>query len=77
MRKAKLGKPMALMTKIKKGKPVIMYNKQLHKINEFYSITEAHNKTGINLTNIHECCNYKRKTAGGYIWRYKKGEMSY
>ena len=77
MRKARVGKKMSLETKIKKGKPVIMYNKNLNKIAEFYSITEAHNKTGINLTNIHECCNNKRKTAGGYVWKYKKGEMTY
>lgn len=77
MRMAKLGKKMPLETKIKKGRPVIMLDKDLKYINEFYSITEAHNKTNINLTNIHECCNKKRQTAGGYIWRYKEGEMTY
>lgn len=77
MRKAKLGKKMSLETKMKKGKAVIMLDRNFNYINEFYSITEAHNKTNTNLTNIHECCNKKRPTAGGYIWRYKEGEMTY
>ena len=36
----------------------------------FPSITEAERVTGINQGNISTCCNGKRKSAGGYIWRY-------
>lgn len=78
IRQAKLGKKMSLETKIKKGKPVVMFTKNNEYVNRFYSITEAHNKTGINLSNIRQCCVNNRKTAGGYIWKYeKKEEMTY
>lgn len=39
-------------------------------INCFDSLTEAAQKTGINLGNIGQVCANKRKTAGGYIWKY-------
>ncbi len=32
---------------------------------------EAERKTGINDGNIASVCKEKRKTAGGYIWKYK------
>ena len=37
-------------------------------INTYSSIKEAENKTGIK--HIGACCRGKRKTAGGYVWRY-------
>lgn len=47
---------------------------KLSKNNEilfFYpSISQAERETGIKLTNISACCLGKRKTAGGYIWKY-------
>ena len=36
----------------------------------FYSTREAERVTGIAQSNIRSCCNGKRKSAGGYIWRY-------
>ena len=36
----------------------------------FYSIAEAERQSGINHSNIVACCSRKRKTSGGYIWRY-------
>lgn len=39
-------------------------------INSYESITEAEKKLGINNTSISQCCKGKRKTAGGYIWKY-------
>ena len=45
-------------------------------INCFCGLHEAWRKTGIFYTNIYKCCHKKRKTAGGYQWRYKeKGEQ--
>lgn len=41
-------------------------------ITEFYGICEAARVTGINSANIVCCCQGKRKTAGGFSWRYKK-----
>lgn len=39
-------------------------------IAEFYGTNEAERKTGICAANICECCNGKRKTAGGFQWKY-------
>ena len=36
----------------------------------FPSTREAERITGINKGHISQCCNGKRKSAGGYIWRY-------
>ena len=36
------------------------------------SIKEAERITGINNSNISQVCQGKRKTAGGYQWRYKQ-----
>ena len=41
-------------------------------INEYSCAAEAERKTGIKKQNIADCCKGKRKTAGGYIWRYKE-----
>ena len=71
IRQANLGKVMLEETKAKKSKAVIQYDKLLNKINEFYGIHEASRKTNINWTNIAECCKGNRKSAGGYIWKYK------
>lgn len=38
----------------------------------YHSIRVAALATGINETNISRCANGKRKTAGGYIWRFKQ-----
>lgn len=74
MRKARLGKKMSLKTKIKKSKPVIMYDKKMNFINEYYGMSEAHKQTGISIKGISQCCNGKLKTSGGYIWEFKKGD---
>ena len=36
-------------------------------------MTEASNDTGISIGNICSCCNGKLNTAGGYIWKKKRG----
>lgn len=41
-------------------------------INSFWGSGEAKRKTGINSGHIIDCCNKKRKTAGGYKWKYKE-----
>lgn len=41
-------------------------------INTYESGIDAANKTNINNVSISYCCRGKRKTDGGYIWRYKK-----
>lgn len=39
-------------------------------IAEYRSLTEAQNRTGVELHNISECCRGRSKTAGGYVWCY-------
>ena len=51
------------------SKPVIMYDLQMNYIDEFESISEAEEITGI--SGVGAVCRGKRKTAGGYIWKYK------
>ena len=53
------------------SKNIIQFNKKMEKINQFKSVREAERKTKISNGNISECCQGKRKTAGGYIWKYE------
>lgn len=36
----------------------------------YEDMTEVELKTGINHSNVSACCNGRRKTAGGFIWKY-------
>lgn len=40
-------------------------------VSEFCGLMEAYRKTGISPANICGCCKGKRKTAGGFVWKYK------
>ena len=57
-----------------KRKKVIQYNLDCIKIKEFDSITEAAKAIGKGTSRISSCCKGIRKTAYGYIWRYKEAE---
>lgn len=52
-------------------KPVIQYDFNNNFISEYRSIIDAHRKTKTSLGDICKCCKGKRKSAGGYIWKYK------
>jgi len=54
----------------KLSKPVIMSDLLENELFEFPSYSDAMIKTKI--LHISEVCNGKRKTAGGYIWKWKK-----
>ena len=71
--------PLSIMTKSesKKGiknnrhQPVLQYDKDGNFIREWDTMTEA--ETTLNITHkIHVVCQGKRKTCGGYIWKYKR-----
>jgi len=53
------------------SKPIVQYDKNLNKIKEYHSISEADRQTGIDFRNISAVLNGKRKTTGGFIWRFK------
>ena len=52
-------------------KPIIQLTKDYVLVNFFSSINEAERKTGISHTKICLVCQWKRNTAGGFIWKYK------
>lgn len=51
---------------------VVLQIKENKIIAKFYGTNEACRQTGINFTNISAVCRGKRKTAGGYEWKYKE-----
>lgn len=50
------------------SKPVLQYDINNNLIKEWPSITDAEQTLGI--YKISECCSFKRRSAGGFIWRY-------
>lgn len=54
------------------SKPVLQFDKNGNFINEYPSIKDAQRKTGIPNQHICNVCRGKSKTAGGYVWKYKK-----
>lgn len=56
--------------KEKKFKPVDQFTKEGEFIASYRSASEACEKTGVN--NIGACCNGRLKSAGGFVWRFKK-----
>lgn len=52
------------------AKKVLQMDKQYNIINKYNSLSETQKVASIG--NISECCNGKRKTAGGYIWVYEE-----
>ena len=60
------GIPMKLESKEKMSKHILCVDTGVI----YYGLSEASRQTGIALSNICNCCKGKRKTAGGYIWRY-------
>lgn len=59
-----------LESKIKTKKKVIQYTMKNEFINEFDSLSDAGRYSGIDYKNISAVCNGKRKSAGGYIWKF-------
>ena len=55
-----------------KSKQVTQYDMDGTLIKEWDSIREASKTLKINLTSIWKCCKNRQKTAGGFIWKYKK-----
>jgi len=60
----------------KVNKAVLQFTRDGELVAEFHSTKEAQRQTGIHYTNIGYTCKGKRKTAGGFIWKYKKSGES-
>lgn len=56
--------------------PVLQFSLDNTFIEEFASISEASKKTGTADNKISLVCKNKRKTAGGFIWKYKDENLS-
>lgn len=52
-------------------KPILQYTKDGKLVAKWEGAKEAEKALGILDGNIWLCCNKKRKTAGGYVWRYE------
>lgn len=55
-----------------KSRKIIQCDLKGHIIKEWHSIKMASESVGIATTGIGDCCRGKRKTAGGYTWKYKE-----
>ena len=52
--------------------PILQYSKKEEFIKEFSSIMEVEETLGIEHSNISAVAKGKRKSAGGFIWKYKE-----
>lgn len=69
--KYRLGTKHTKETIEKKSKKVLQFDKFNNFINEFIGAKEAEKLLNISQSNISEVCRGKRKSAGGYIWKFK------
>ena len=53
-------------------KPILQFSKSGDFIAEYPSLTEASRQTGCSAPPICSCCKGNRKSAGGFIWKYKE-----
>ena len=51
---------------------ILQFSKDGEFIAEYPSIKEAERQTGCHNQSICQCCKGNRKSAGGFIWKYKK-----
>lgn len=60
-----------LQNRLGSGKPVQQFkNEEL--VGEYKTLSLASQETGISVSNISACCKGRKKSAGGYIWKYKR-----
>ena len=58
-----------------KHKPILQYTKDGEFIKEYASLKDACLHTGANAGSVSNVCTGKRKTANGFVWRYKEKEV--
>lgn len=55
-----------------RSKPILQYSKSGEFIREWQGSREVERVLGIYNTSIIQCCKGNRKSAGGFIWKYKE-----
>lgn len=65
------GRINTLESRKKVSKSVLQFDKKNVFLREWLSGKEAAKKLNINQANLNLACNNKRKSAGGYIWKFK------
>lgn len=56
----------------KRNKVILQYSLSGELVKEHSSIAEACLELGVSHTSISKCCRGQRKSAGGFIWKYKE-----
>ena len=56
-------------------KPVVQMSLDGKIVSEFHGVREAGRITGIAYQSISACCKGAKKTAGGFLWKYKDGNI--
>lgn len=54
------------------SRKILQYSKSGEFIREWQSAAEVERELNINHSNIASCCKGKRKSSGGFVWRYKE-----
>ncbi len=52
-------------------KNILQFDKNNNYISKYSSLKEIQDKTKIHYPNISDCLHGRRKTAGGFIWKYE------
>lgn len=52
------------------SKKILQFGKENLLIKKWDSLQQAENELWIYKSSISQCCNWKRKTAGGFVWKY-------
>lgn len=60
------------MANSKKKNPVAQYDTDMRLVAVYEGVKDAMRITGVNRNSIRDVCRGKRKTAGGYVWRFCK-----
>ena len=67
-------KKLAYEASMKTCKKVLRFDKTGHFIKRYNSVAEAGRDIKTDCGHISQCCKGKRKSAGGYIWKYEGSE---
>ena len=54
------------------SKPIFQYDTSGTIIKEWPSISDAANTLNLDISGIIKCCKHKRRSSGGFLWKYKE-----